>query len=104
MALNTPAGTLPPLLLAMENSSFTESVRQHSDAASDSTLRRFVREARRVATYRDEGDRDERINALDKQPIGRVTVITRRTGQRQIRASIAASVRLERVWAPTPSG
>ncbi|MCJ1706901.1 helix-turn-helix domain-containing protein [Microbacterium sp. VKM Ac-2923] len=60
------APSLPPLLLEMDPESFVEALRQHIDAGSNATITRFLREARRAASYNQTADPDEGGAILDK--------------------------------------
>lgn len=57
---------LPPLLLGLDPESFVEAFRQHIDSGSDATINRFVREARRAASYEVTMNPNERAAILDK--------------------------------------
>lgn len=66
------APSLPPLLLELDPESFVEAFRQHIDAGSDATINRFIREARRAASYQQSTNPYERAAILDKLALGAI--------------------------------
>ncbi|WP_193510174.1 helix-turn-helix domain-containing protein [Cryobacterium sp. BB736] len=88
------APALPPLLLEMDPESFVEALRQHIDAGSDTTVHRFLREARRAANYQPDADPFERDATLDKLALAGIEAM--RTGRRELFEAVIAA--LHRVY------